>query len=109
MLAVFGLLGAGFLALSVPILRTGRFPGWMARRPALMWPLKRTGPGIARLQGWAGIGAAALMLGVGLLAVLPFNQATAVLAAIAFWTVAILALLVWAWSVVLSRRSGEED
>ena len=65
MLAVFGLLGAGFLALSVPILRTGRFPGWMARRPALMWPLKRTGPRIARLQGWAGKGTARRLIEKG--------------------------------------------
>jgi hypothetical protein len=102
--AIFIVLGLGFLALSVPMLGSGRFPGWMVRRPVLMWPLKKTAPRIARLQSWAGLGAAALMLGVALLAVLPFNQATAVMAAVAFWAVAILALVVWAWSAVLSRR-----
>jgi hypothetical protein len=101
--AVFTLLGLGFLALSVPILRSGRFPGWMVRRPVLMWPLKKTEPRIARLQGWAGVGAAALMLGVALLAVLPFNPATGFWALIAFWVVALLTLVAWGWSLVLSR------
>jgi hypothetical protein len=101
--AVLVLLGVGFLALSLPIIRAGAFPGWIARRPALMWPLKKTDSRIARLQGWAGIGVAVLLLGVALLAVLPFSPALGLVVSLSVLAVAVLTLVVWVWSVVHSR------
>lgn len=78
----------------------GSIPGWWARR--FLWPVVRVTPTVARLQGWAALGAGASILAIVFTTVVSERVGwILVLAAIVAYLVAVLLFLFSTW---LSRR-----
>ncbi len=89
------LIGAGLF-----LVVRGAFPGWWARR--FLWPVVRVTPTVARLQGWAALGAGASIVAIVFTTVAPDRVSwILVLAAIGAYGVAVLLFLLSTW---LSRR-----
>jgi len=92
--------GALLIGAGLYLVIRGKFPGWWARR--FLWPVVRVTPTVARLQGWAALGAGASIVAIVFSGVAPERVGgILVLAAIAAYVVAVLLFLFSTW---LSRR-----